>query len=73
MSSEQIFCNASQEKEEPERDTVQASDMFSVLRKNIVCNLSEWEQHHSPHVQSILFLLQAAQACLLPLQFKRRI
>lgn len=73
MNSEQLFCNFSQENEELERDPVRASDIFSELCKNIVGELSEWEQHHTLHVHSILFLLQTVQSSPLLLQFKRRI
>lgn len=52
---------------EPER---RHCDVFSVPCENIVCDLSECEQRHTPHVQSILFLLQTAQSCLLPLHFQ---
>lgn len=53
-------------RKEPERSY---RDVFSVPREDIVCDLSECEWRHAPHVQSILFLLQTAQSCLLLLHF----
>lgn len=56
-----------EKRKEPERSY---RDVFSAPRENIVCDLSECEQRHAPHVQSILSLLQTAQSCPLLLHFE---
>lgn len=56
-----------EKRKEPERSY---RDVFSAPRENIVCDLSECEQRHAPHVQSILSLLQTARSCLLLLHFE---
>lgn len=46
--------------------------LFSPVQEYFVWTF-KWEQHHTPHVQSNLFLLQTVHSSTLLLQFKRRI
>lgn len=62
MSSKQIFCNVSQEKKKPERDTVEESDTSSVPRKNLQSG------NNSAVLMSIPFSFSSAGYTVLPLQ-----